>query len=77
MSKKLDDKLKTALDATRLRFLGGQCLASILASLAGVGGWLVMNAFWYVTPLVLKSQHQAPCRGTIAVGDNQAESPAS
>ena len=24
---------------------------SILASLAGVGGWLVMNAFWYVIPL--------------------------
>ena len=50
---------------------------SILVSLAGVGGWLVMIAFWYVIPLGLKSRHQAPSRCTIEVGDNQAESSAS
>ena len=50
---------------------------SILASLAGVGGWLVMIAFWYVIPLGLKSRYQAPSRCTIEIGDNQAESPAS
>ena len=48
---------------------------SILAALAGVGGWLVMIAFWYVIPLGLKSRHQAPSRRTIKVGDNQAERP--
>ena len=35
---------------------------SILASLAGVSGWLVMNAFWYVIPLGLKSRHQVRSR---------------
>jgi hypothetical protein len=35
---------------------------SILASLAGVSGWLVMNAFWYVIPLGLKSRHQVRAR---------------
>ncbi len=48
---------------------------SILAALAGVGGWLVMIAFWYVIPLGLKSLHQAPSRRTIKVVDNQAERP--
>jgi len=35
---------------------------SILASLAGASGWLVMNAFWYVIPLGLKSRHQVRSR---------------
>ena len=46
---------------------------SILASLAGASGWLVMNAFWYVIPLGLKSRNQAPSRRTIK--DNQADRP--
>ena len=50
---------------------------SILASLAGVSGWLVMNAFWYVIPLGLKSRHRAPSRCTIRVGDNQGGKPCS
>jgi len=32
---------------------------SFLASIAGLGGWLVMTTFWYVIPLRLKS-HRTP-----------------
>jgi len=31
---------------------------SLSASIAGLGGWLVMTAFWYVIPLALKSRHR-------------------
>jgi hypothetical protein len=32
---------------------------SLSASIAGLGGWLVMTAFWYVIPLGLKSYRAA------------------
>ena len=53
------------------------CLASILASClpASVAGW--GGRFGIFTHLVLKSQRQTPNGGTIEVGDNQAENPAS
>jgi hypothetical protein len=46
---------------------------SISASIAGLGGWLVMTVFWYVIPLELKSRRRAASRCTMNVGDNQAE----
>jgi hypothetical protein len=30
---------------------------SFLASIAGLGGWLVMTTFWYIIPLALKTNH--------------------
>jgi hypothetical protein len=50
---------------------------SISASIADLGGRLVMTVFWYVIPLGLKSRHRAPLSVHDEGRDNQAENPAS
>ena len=51
MSKKLDDKLKTALDETRLLFLGGQVLLGFqFQAFFQIGSYTKCAAGWLFCP---------------------------